>query len=164
MRPSLLWPAGLLVLVALLGLAYCEGGRSVHASDAEQTAKQIVHAADTVRLASIETVTVRLKAQARVDSIVRVLRDTQVVIQTVNQKPETVTVAPQIVTRIVTDDATITALRTALHADSTAIMARDRLLALPVPRSHWGIGLGLGYACNPKGCGPGISAGIVWRF
>ncbi len=154
-----------LVFTALLGLAYCEGQNHGKATDAHQVAKQIVKAADTVRLAAIETVTVKLRAQARVDTLVRVKSDTQLVIRSSPAaKPETVTVAPVVVERIVTDDATITALRGALHADSMAIQARDRLLALPPPRSHWGLGLGLGYACNPKGCGPGITAGIVWRF
>lgn len=134
-------PLGIVGLIVGVGVfGYCHG-KSVAGQTVEHQAR-----VDTVRIAEAaakekaETVTVRLKAQARIDTLVKVASDTTVVIHA-----DTVRVPPQIVERIVTDDRTIVALRSYITADSAKDLAKDRLYAMPKPERRWSLGVSGGY-------------------
>ncbi len=156
---------GLIAFVILLLVAYCQGERHTRADDATQHAFQSVKAADSVRVVVHDTVTVRERQKARIDTLVQVASETTVVIRTTpSAPPETVHVAPQLVSRFVIDDSLIAGLHVELGAANRQIATRDSLLRLPKPREHWGIGLGAGYGCGRSECGPTLTLGVVWKW
>ncbi len=157
--------AGIVGFFALLLFAYCQGQQHGKASDAVQHAQQAVKVADSVRVVVHDTVTVRERQKARIDTLVRVASETTVVVrQTPAAKPETLTVNRLIPQRFAADDSLIAGLHVELGAANQQIVRRDWLLKLPRARAHWGLGIGGGYACNNKGCGPGLAIGLTWRW
>jgi uncharacterized membrane protein affecting hemolysin expression len=118
---------GLLVLGAVV-LFYA--GRCSKGDDVKLAAKiDTVRITQQARAVAAETVTVKLKAKARVDTIVSVVTDTELVIRASSvSPPETVTVRPQIVERIRVDSALIGALRFQVFADSNVIRAQSNLI------------------------------------
>lgn len=153
-------PVGIgLAFVCALFLADVHGRRSVVTDQRLKAATDTVRITEAARAVAAETVTVRLKAQARIDTLVKVVSDTQVTVA-----HDTVTLPPLVVERIVTDDRTILSLRSLVVADTAVILALRHKMDLPVPRSRWGVGVSFGYSCGRSGCSPGIGVGLVWRF
>ncbi len=167
---------GLIAFVILLLVAYCQGERHTRADDATQHAEQRVRAADSVRvvagtaLARADTVFVHdtlrftrtLPPLAAIhDSVLVHLTDTLLVKQFVERSDSTVRACLDVVNSCAAFRVKATAM---LKADTASIATRDSLLRLPKPREHFGVGLGFGYACNQKGCGPGLNVGLVWKW
>lgn len=154
----------LTLFVVLLVLAYI-----AHDAMAPRETPAIAAARDTMRILEIrrdtvrDTIRVRERAKARVDTLVQILTDTQLVVRnTPAAAPETVTVRPQIVDRIRVDSALIVSLREDRRLDS---LWHVKAATIPAPRSEspWGVGLAIGYGCGERGCGAQLTAGLTYR-
>ncbi len=149
----------------LVALAYWQGEtkgrRSVTLAQLEQGKRR----ADVARAAAVETVTVRERSKAKIDTLVQVVDDHTLSVQETPTAPvQTIAVPALVVSRIVINDSLIASYRRLVVRDSTAIRYRDSLLAAPRPRSHWGLGVAGGYSCAATGCRPGVTVGLVWRW
>lgn len=150
----------LVALAAGLGYVLARGQRdSAAVAAARDTMQVIVYQRDTVRV----TIRIRERARRRVDSVCcTIVTDTQlVIVPGPSAPPETVTVRAPVVERIRTDSLLIAGLYADRRLDSLWHI-QDAKLPHKAP-SKWGLGLAAGYACSPKGCGPGVSIGLVWR-
>jgi pyridoxine 5'-phosphate synthase PdxJ len=140
-----------LVILVLAGALVAYGAAIHMREDARlQAAVDTVRITDSVRSVVSETVKVKLAAKLRMDTIVRLVTDTQLVIQ--RERPETVTVAPEIVQRIASCDAFSSSCRLQLRADSNEIHALKHLINVTPKPSK----------CSRK-CGfiLGLSAGLL---
>ncbi len=158
------WWAAVLSVIILGMVIYVAGRRSVVTDQTYAARVDTVRLATEVQRVAAETVTVRLRAQARVDSVVRVVSDTQLVIRRDTLPPDTVRVPAVVVERLVTDDRTIQSLRALAVADSGVIRSLRALLATPKPQRRYGLGVAVGYGCGPGSCGPTVTLGLAWRW
>lgn len=154
----------LTVLVVVLVLAYIAndalGPRDPVRIAALDTMALIGRHRDIVR----DTIRVKEKAKARVDSVCcKTITDTQLVIQpSPTAPPETVTVRTPIIERIRTDSALLASLYVDRRLDSLWHIQDAKLPHKA--SSRWGLTLGPGYVCNEKGCGVGASITFSYRI
>lgn len=145
---------GALAFVAVAGLVYCAGrGR---APDAKVVALvDTVRITDSVAVVRTDTVRVREKAKARIDTIVQIVDNSTVIVRdTVTLEPDTLTVHPLLVQRIRVDSALIVSLYARDTTRLWQIASRDKLiLEYSRPRP---------FACGRR-CGLvlGFTAGII---
>jgi hypothetical protein len=91
-------------IVALVAVAYSAGSCGAKHDATFDGKIDTVRITQQARSTAAETVTVKLKAKARVDTLVQTVTDTQLVVrETPASPPETVTVRPEIVQRIRVD-------------------------------------------------------------
>lgn len=121
----------------------------------------MVAARDTMRVVQIQrdtvTVTIRVqeKAKARIDTLVRVVNDTQLVV-----RDSIVTVPPLVVERIVTDSSLILSYKEDRRLDSLWHIQDAKLPHKP--ESPWGIGATCGV--DPfNTSGPRCTIGVTYR-
>lgn len=152
MKPSQILTVLVVVLVGAFILRDALRPESPVQIAARDTMRIIEVRRDTVR----DTIRVKEKAKARVDTLVRVVNDTQIVV-----RDSLVTVPALVVERIVTDSSLIASYRVDRRLDSLWHIQDAKLPHRP-PRK-WSLGAAAGYACTDKGCGPGIALGLTWR-
>lgn len=156
------WAAGVLLAIVLGVCSYLYGRKSVVRDQTYAARVDTVRQMVEAQAQAAETVTVRLKAKARVDTLVRVLTDTELVIRaTPASPPDTVRVPGVVVERLVTDDRAIQSLRALVVADSGVVRSLRALLATPKPVRKWGIGATVGWGCNQTSCGPAVALGLT---
>ena len=150
---AVLWWSGIPAGV----LGFMAGRWSKSQAAAVDTMRIIEVRRDTIR----DTITVREKAVAHYDTVVRNVNDTTIVVQRDTQTI-TVTVPVEVVQRDQAKDSLLSSYRLDRFQDSLWHIQDAKLPHKPA--SRYALGVGLGYACNDKGCGPGVSLGLTVRI